>query len=363
MKLIKQYFSNSSFLSIALISLISIVTITIDSLKKQGSLTLILFTAIIICSIFTSLGIKKLKQLKLNQVIRAEGPKKHLAKSGTPTMGGIIIVPIGIIIGNLFTFNGTFHHQVLGVSTLTLAYMFIGIIDDWRSYSLNTNSGLKPKGKVILQAGAGILFLLWANSQGLIHSNISILKNHSIYFGELIWVIALFLLIAESNATNLTDGLDGLASGCGAIVFTGLAIELILQDDINSYKLASFCIAMAGSWLGFLVKNKHPAQIFMGDTGSLSMGAALIGVALISNTLWSLCIMGIIFLIESVSVIMQVGIFKITKQLNGQGHRILLMAPLHHHFELNGVKEVEIVRNFWFINIIFVILSFLLRST
>ena len=194
------------------------------------------------------------------------------------------------------------------------------------------------------------------------NSKIYLWNNSFINLGILLWPVALFVILAESNATNLTDGLDGLASGCGAIIFTGMSIELILRGGLENYALASFCMAMTGSWLGFLMFNKSPAKIFMGDTGSLAMGATLAGIALVSNTLWSLLIMGAIFLAESASVILQVGIFKATKQATGKGFRLFRMAPLHHHLELKGNKEIEIVHSFWLISIIFVYLGLILRS-
>ncbi len=208
----------------------------------------------------------------------------------------------------------------------------------------------------------GIIFLFLIYFNGLIKPDIALWNNNLLNLGIFIWPLALFILIAESNATNLTDGLDGLAGGCGAIIFTGMSIELVLRGGLDNYALASFCMSMAGSWLGFLLFNKSPAKIFMGDTGSLSMGASLAGVALVSNTLWTLFIMGIIFLAESLSVILQVGIFKITKQRRGKGYRLFRMAPLHHHLELKGNKEIEIVHSFWLISIIFVCLGLLLRS-
>ncbi|KGG13749.1 MULTISPECIES: phospho-N-acetylmuramoyl-pentapeptide-transferase [Prochlorococcus] len=312
--------------------------------------------------LITKLSLKKFQDLKLNQVIKKEGPKKHQAKKGTPTMGGLITIPIGLLVGNIASNNSLISNKLIAVTLLTIAFMGIGFIDDWKGFILHKNAGLTPIGKISLQLGSGIIFLLWAQSESAIDSSIKLFNNYSIDFGILIWPIALFLLIAESNATNLTDGLDGLASGCGAIIFTGLSIQFILEGTNESFALSSFCIAISGAWLGFLLLNQHPANIFMGDTGSLAMGAALIGIGLISNTLWPIFIMGIVFFAESLSVILQVIIFKCTKAITGEGHRIFLMAPLHHHFELSGLKEVKVVRGFWLITICFVVLSFLINT-
>jgi phospho-N-acetylmuramoyl-pentapeptide-transferase len=181
--------------------------------------------------------------------------------------------------------------------------------------------------------------------------------------GLLIWPLGLFVFLAESNATNLTDGLDGLAAGCGAVVFTGLGLQLMLRGHDGDPALAGFCAAMAGAWLGFLVQNRHPAKVFMGDTGSLAMGDCLAAVALLSNSLWPLLVMGGVFLAESLSVILQVWVFKATKGPDGQGKRIFRMAPLHHHFELGGLSEQGVVLSFWGASLLLVMLGLALQPT
>jgi len=155
----------------------------------------------------------------------------------------------------------------------------------------------------------------------------------------------------------LTDGLDGLLSGCSVLIFTGLAITILIENPSNYSTLAPFCIVMAGSCMGFLFLNKYPAKLFMGDSGSLAIGASLGGIALISNNLWSLLIMGGILAAESISVIIQVSIFKISKRIKGKGHKLFLMTPIHHHFELQGNNETKIVNNFWFITLLLVIIN------
>jgi phospho-N-acetylmuramoyl-pentapeptide-transferase len=176
----------------------------------------------------------------------------------------------------------------------------------------------------------------------------------------LIWPLGLFVFLAESNATNLTDGLDGLAAGCGSVVFTGLGLQLMLRGNQGDPALAAFCLAMAGCWLGFLAHNRHPAKLFMGDTGSLAMGAALSAVALLSNSLWPLLVMGGVFLAESISVIVQVWVFKATKGPDGVGKRVFRMAPLHHHFELGGMDEQQVVISFWTTSLLLVGVGLLL---
>ena len=221
-------------------------------------------------------------------------------------MGGLLVVPIGVIAGCLISWEGRSAAQLLAVGLVTLAYMVIGGIDDWSSLTKRTNTGLKPRGKILLQSAAAMVFLGWSAWQGWIPDTVNLPLGMVIAFGWLIWPLGLFVFLAESNATNLTDGLDGLASGCGALVFTGLGLQLMLRGNEGDPAMAAFCMAMAGCWLGFLIHNRNPARVFMGDTGSLAMGASLSAVALLSNSLWPLLVMGGVFLAESLSVIIQV---------------------------------------------------------
>ena len=297
----------------------------------------------------------------MGQFIREEGPKVHQSKAGTPTMGGLLVVPVGVILGSLITRDAVASQQLLSLAALTLAFMLIGGIDDWSSLTKHTNAGLTARGKLLLQAMAAAAFLAIAAWQGWISSSIALPFGLELPLGLLIWPLGIFVVLAESNATNLTDGLDGLASGCGALVFTGLALQLMLRGDNGDPALAGFCMAMAGAWLGFLVHNRNPARAFMGDTGSLAMGAALSGVALLSNSLWPLLVMGGVFVAESLSVIIQVWVFKATKGPDGQGRRVFRMAPLHHHFELGGTDERSVVPAFWLVTAGLVLLGLVLR--
>ena len=303
-------------------------------------------------------GIPKLKALKMGQVIRQEGPQSHHSKSGTPTMGGLLLVPCGVLVAGLVSPGD---QRLLPVALVTLAFMVIGGIDDWSSLTKRTNTGLSAKGKLLLQAIAAALFLVWAALHGALPSGIALPFGWWLPLGFLIWPLALFVFLAESNATNLTDGLDGLAAGVGAIVFMGLGLQLMLRGNGGDPALAGFCTALAGAWLGFLVHNRNPARVFMGDTGSLAMGAALSAIALLSNSLWPLLLMGGVLLAESLSVILQVWVFKATKGADGQGRRLFRMAPLHHHFELGGWSEIKVVVIFWLVSLGLVALGLLLR--
>ena len=332
-----------------------------DGLVANSMLTLPLVVAALISWGVTAWGVPKLRALKLGQVIREEGPKAHQSKAGTPTMGGLLVVPVGVLIGGLITPSDP---RLLAVAAITLAYMAIGAVDDWRSLTKQTNTGLTPKGKLALQAGAALLFLIWAAAGGWMGSteagDVALALGWVLPLGLLIWPLGLFVFLAESNATNLTDGLDGLAAGCGSVVFTGMGLQLMLRGNQGDPALAAFCLAMAGCWLGFLAHNRNPARLFMGDTGSLAMGAALSGVALLSNSLWPLLVMGGVFLAESLSVIVQVWVFKATKGPDGVGKRVFRMAPLHHHFELDGMAEQQVVINFWTASLILVGVGLLL---
>jgi phospho-N-acetylmuramoyl-pentapeptide-transferase len=332
-----------------------------DGLVANSMLTLPLVVSALISWGVTAWGVPKLRALKLGQVIREEGPKAHQSKAGTPTMGGLLVVPVGVLIGGLITPSDP---RLLAVAAITLAYMAIGAVDDWRSLTKQTNTGLTPKGKLALQAGAALLFLIWAATGGWMGAteagDVALALGWVLPLGLLIWPLGLFVFLAESNATNLTDGLDGLAAGCGSVVFTGMGLQLMLRGNQGDPALAAFCLAMAGCWLGFLAHNRNPARLFMGDTGSLAMGAALSGVALLSNSLWPLLVMGGVFLVESLSVIVQVWVFKATKGPDGVGKRVFRMAPLHHHFELGGVAEQQVVINFWTASLILVGVGLLL---
>jgi phospho-N-acetylmuramoyl-pentapeptide-transferase len=356
--------SLSPRLAAALLSGLLLAACLFSDLSVANSmLTLPLLVAGLVSWAVTAWGVPRLGQLKLGQVIRAEGPQAHHSKAGTPTMGGLLVVPVGVIVGGLISPSDP---RLLAVAAVTLVYMAVGAVDDWRSLTRRTNTGLTPRGKLLLQAAAALLFLIWAAlgqwlGGGANPGDVALPLGWILPLGLLIWPLGLFVFLAESNATNLTDGLDGLAAGCGAVVFTGMGLQLMLRGNGGDPALAAFCAAMAGCWLGFLAHNRHPARLFMGDTGSLAMGAALSAVALLSNSLWPLLLMGGVFLAESLSVILQVWVFKATKNpATGQGRRLFRMAPLHHHFELGGLPEQQVVLRFWSASLVLVLLGLVL---
>lgn len=278
-----------------------------------------------------------LRAFKTGQFIRQEGPQGHLKKAGTPTMGGVFFVPVAVVLALVAT---GFSQNVLAVSALTLAYGAIGWLDDWQVLRLRSNQGISPRTKLFLQMALAALFCLWVfTTQPTTVTTVALPLGISLPLGLLFWPLAGFVLVAESNATNLTDGLDGLMGGTGAIAFWGLAAVTAASHP----DLMVFCAAMSGACLGFLLHNRNPAKVFMGDTGSLALGAALGAVSLLSGNLFALLLLTLLFFAETLSVILQVGYFKATKGPDGVGKRLFKMAPLHHHFELSGWSETQVV--------------------
>jgi phospho-N-acetylmuramoyl-pentapeptide-transferase len=333
-----------------------------DGLLAGSGLTLPLLVSALVSAAVLALGVPALARLRLGQVIRQEGPQAHHSKAGTPTMGGLLVVPVGVLVGGWISPTDP---RLLAIAAITLAYMGIGAFDDWRSLTRRTNTGLSPRAKLVWQTLAAVLFLAWAARGDWLAAgvpgDVGLPLGWVLPLGLLIWPLGLFVFLAESNATNLTDGLDGLAAGCGAVVFTGMGLQLVLRGNDGDPSLAAFCAAMAGCWLGFLSQNRHPARVFMGDTGSLAMGASLSAVALLSDSLWPLLLMGGVFVAESISVILQVWVFKASKNpATGQGRRLFRMAPLHHHFELGGLPEQAVVFAFWGVSLALVLLGLLL---
>lgn len=341
---------------------LSFAALILDSLADRSigqgaSLTMPMW----VCALATSgLGywaVPKLRSLKAGQVIREDGPQSHLKKGGTPTMGGVFFIPVAVgvaILWSVFTLGVQHLGSLLAVSALTLSYGFIGWIDDWQILRRKSNKGISPRAKLLLQLGFAALFCLWLSwSQPATISNIALPLGLALPLGVLFWPLAVFVLVAESNATNLTDGVDGLAGGTCAIALLGLG-ALVAQ---NNPELMIFCACMSGSCLGFLAHNRNPATVFMGDTGSLALGGALASVALLSNTLWSLFILSGIFFVETLSVMAQVSYYKATKGPDGIGKRLLRMAPLHHHLELSGWTEIQVVTIFYAIGGFLALLS------
>ncbi len=319
------------------------------------------YTLFFFISLFTTKnGLEIIRKLNLLQNIRTEGPANHYKKSNTPTMGGVFMIIPFLIFLLIITINLSSIKLFLLLFTI-FGFFIIGFLDDFLSIKNKENTGLKTKEKFFLQSIISIIFILLAYEKNLINPLITISDSWGIDMNFFILPISFLVLVGISNSVNLTDGLDGLAAGCSGIVFYGLGTEILMKEQQELFIFSILCYSMCGICLGFLKHNNYPAKIFMGDTGSLSIGAILGSIALLTNSVFTLSIFSGIFIIESLSVMIQVGFFKITKKLFHRGKRIFLMAPLHHHFELKGVKEEKIVENSWIINILLVILGIVLK--
>ncbi|MFB8789797.1 MAG: phospho-N-acetylmuramoyl-pentapeptide-transferase [Potamolinea sp.] len=321
---------------------------------------------LLLCALITAaLGywaVPFLQALKMGQIIREDGPQTHLQKAGTPTMGGVFFIPVAVLFS--LVWSGLFLQTqefipVLAVSIVTLGYAAIGWLDDWQIVRRRSNKGISPRTKLLLQIAVGALFCLWlAFSQPASITTINLPLNLALPLGVVFWPLAAFVLVAESNATNLTDGVDGLAAGTCAIALLGLGAVIAPTAP----GLMIFCASISGSCLGFVVHNRNPATVFMGDTGSLALGGALASVGLLSQNLWCLFIISGIFFVESISVIAQVSYYKATKGPNGIGKRLLKMSPFHNHLELSGWTETKIVAVFYITNALLAMLCFATNS-
>lgn len=309
--------------------------------------------------------IKRLLSLQIGQQVRNDGPQSHLAKQGTPTMGGVLIL-LAIVISTLLWSDWS-DHYVWVVLFVTLGFGAVGWVDDYRKLVLRNSKGLSARRKLFFQsviAGITAIYLyLVATDPVQTQLIIPLCKHCAMNLGWFFPVLAYFVIVGSSNAVNLTDGLDGLAIMptvliAGALVVfayvTGNKVHaqyLMIPFVPGVGEVAVFCSAIAGAGLGFLWFNSYPAQVFMGDVGSLGIGAALGIVAVVVRQEIIYMLMGGIFVIETLSVIMQVGYYKMT------GKRFFRMAPIHHHFELKGWAEPKVIVRFWIITVILVLIG------
>jgi phospho-N-acetylmuramoyl-pentapeptide-transferase len=324
-------------------------------------------TALLISFILGPWLIERMRRIKLGQFIREEGPKSHQQKAGTPTMGGILI-NVAILIPTIL-WADILNPYIWIILFVTFAYGAIGFIDDYRKLVKKRNLGLTAKEKFTMQIGVALAAGLAIAYLPSIHNNYStvitfpFLKSFALNLGPAYIGLIVIILVGCSNGVNLTDGLDGLAIGSTLIVavtytvLTYAAGNFRIADYLRiawvpqSGELAVFCGAMVGASLGFLWFNAHPAEIFMGDVGSLALGGAIGCLAVIVKQEILLGMVGGLFVLEGMSVVLQVASFKLT------GRRIFKMSPLHHHFELSGWRETKVVVRFWIIAIIFALLS------
>lgn len=322
-------------------------------------------TALLIVLIFCPRMIRYLVSLQIGQVVRTDGPQQHLKKSGTPTMGGsLILIALGISVLLWGDLNDPYIWIALFV---TMGFGAVGCVDDYRKITKKNTKGLSARLKLLYQSLIALIAILTlyftASSGNETQLVIPFCKDMAIHLGLFYIVFSYFVIVGASNAVNLTDGLDGLATMPAILVVMALGVFAYVTGNIhfakylslpyvpNAAELVVFCGALAGAGLGFLWYNTYPAQLFMGDVGSLSIGGALGIIAVMVRQELVFFLMGGIFVAETVSVILQVGSFKL------RGKRIFKMAPLHHHFELLGWPEPKVIVRFWIITVILVLLG------
>ncbi|NND90370.1 MAG: phospho-N-acetylmuramoyl-pentapeptide-transferase [Granulosicoccus sp.] len=322
-------------------------------------------TSLVICLLVGPSLIRWLTAAKIGQSVRDDGPQSHMVKAGTPTMGGAMIIVAVTLSTLLWSDLGV--RQVWIILFVTIGFGGIGWVDDYRKVVLSNSVGLTAREKLVGQtvvAGVTVLALyLTATERVEVELIIPFFKDAVLYLGWFFIPFAFLVIVGSSNAVNLTDGLDGLAILPSVMVAAGLGLIAYLAGHAifagylgipnikGAGELTVFCSALVGAGLGFLWFNTYPAQVFMGDVGALSIGASLGAVAIMVRQELVLFIMGGIFVLEAVSVILQVASFKMT------GKRIFRMAPIHHHFELKGWPEPRIIVRFWIITVILVLVG------
>ena len=307
-----------------------------------------LIVSILIAGLSGIYIIPKLRELKFGQTVRDEGPQSHLSKNGTPTMGGIMMVLAMVVTTLLFA---GINYSTIILLTSMLGFGLVGFLDDYIKVVKKRSLGLTAKQKIILQVLFAVLLptvQYFTNSDS---SNLIIpFTEKTLNLGILYIPFMAFVMIGTVNAVNLTDGLDGLSSTVTVIV----SIFFVVMASIAGYaELSVFSLSVIGSCLGFLIHNKYPAKVFMGDTGSMALGGAVVGMALLTNSALMIPIVGGIYFAEALSVIIQVVSFKT------RGKRVFKMAPIHHHFEQCGYKETKVVKLFAVISILLLIVGML----
>lgn len=322
-------------------------------------------TALVISFIVGPKMIRSLSVNQLGQPVRDDGPETHLLKAGTPTMGGALILTAISVATVLWA--DLENHYVWIVLFVTLSFGVIGYVDDYRKLVLQNPAGISAKQKLFWQSSAALIaaIALYVTVTSEVQTSLLIpyFKNLAIPLGMFQVAVTYFFIVGFSNAVNLTDGLDGLAIMPTVLVGGALGLFAYVTGNINfaeylgipyvsgTGEVMVFCAAMAGAGLGFLWFNTYPAQVFMGDIGALALGAALGVVAVVVRQEIVLAIMGGVFVVETLSVMIQVASFKLT------GKRVFRMAPLHHHFELKGWAEPKVIVRFWIITVILVLVG------
>jgi phospho-N-acetylmuramoyl-pentapeptide-transferase len=321
-------------------------------------------TTLLIAYICGPFIIEALRKLKIGQAVRADGPATHLVKDGTPTMGGVMII-LSVLISMLL-WQDLHNVKVILAIIAFVAFGFIGFLDDYLKVTRHNSAGLPAWAKLVGQftvAVGVVVFLYFNGGEEITYLYLPFFKNPVVDM-KFLWIpFGILLIVGESNAVNFSDGLDGLLAGLLILVFIALAILCYLtgRSDYSSYlgipyisdagELTVFCLAAVGACIGFLYFNAHPAEVFMGDVGSLSLGGVIATISLMIKKEILVLIIGGVFVLEIASVVIQVVSYKFRKK------RIFKMAPLHHHFELAGWAETKVVIRFWILGGLFTIIA------
>lgn len=303
----------------------------------------VFLVSLITTAILMPFVIRYFKEKQLGQTTRDEGPKWHAVKSGTPTMGGVAIILsaslVSLITSLMFNMLTT---EVILLLFIFILYGLIGFVDDYVKVVMKRNLGLTSLQKLVAQIVGGVVFFVGIYFLGL-PSTLTIPLIGEVDFGLFYALFVIFWMVGFSNATNLTDGIDGLLASTGIIAFLAYGIIAYIQGQMD---IVLFALAIGGSLAGFFIFNKKPAKIFMGDVGSLALGAVLAGMSILVKQEWTILLIGLVFVIETASVMLQVTSFKLT------GKRIFKMSPIHHHFEMIGFSEWKIVGVFSLITLL-----------
>ena len=331
-------------------------------------------TALVLAFLLGPMTIRWLTRIRFGQVIRDLGPESHQSKAGTPTMGGVLII-LSTLVSTLLWARLDVAYTAICLAAL-LWMGAIGFLDDYLKVVRKETAGLVGRYKLVGQglfalSLGGLLLLAPLSDYPASSTSIPFFSDYLVVFWPPLFVLFVAVVVTgSSNAVNLTDGLDGLAAGLGAIAAASFGVFAYLSGNslYSSYlgilylpaagEMAIFATALAGASVGFLWYNAHPAQVFMGDTGSLALGGAIAVIAILLKSEFLLVIVGGVFVVEALSVIVQTGWFKVSKRQWGEGRRVFLMAPIHHHFEKLGWPESKVVIRFWILGILFAMLGF-----
>lgn len=319
-----------------------------EEIRKMKVYIVLMILSFLVTAVITPVLIPILHKLKFGQTVRDDGPKTHLKKMGTPTMGGIAFLASMVILGVVYA---RYDARIMSLILVTLGFGIIGLIDDLIKIVKKRKDGLYPKQKMLGLILIATVFSVYITKIGVSTSIMIPFFNESvrINLAYLYIPFSILVLISATNAVNITDGLDGLATGITSIVMT---FFMIYANKCHMDFVVAFCAIMIGGLLGFLIYNKSKAKVFMGDTGSLALGGALGAIALLMENPLLLIVVGGVYVIETLSVAIQVISFKT------RGKRVFKMAPIHHHFELCGWKETKVVLVFWLASLVLCVIGY-----